>query len=1509
MKRRKYVISIMAFILAISSVITPIGSEKASADVVTEYPQYLQFENDHYGELISSGYKENPVLGSKSTAASTSGGWKAGTYYQYAKSIDVPISIPATEVGKYRFWVVIEPTTSVYGAGGNGVTTRTQELFAANNFGSYQSIYNKGGGQAIGAGSYSVYTGYHVYAVDGVFTGTGDSDVATGSYRDLSRINYLAGDSTNHDVTNFRYTDEHGSNYYETMKSVSYRVYRQYVGITQEPTITVSPSQDYHAGTGNTFTLAKPSYYANSYEQSNGVLQYRLNSGAWTNYTGAVSIKEEGQVGIESRLLTNGWLESNYGTAYSRQDNTPPTKPTIQLDPDKWYQSANLLISPGADSGSGVAGVDYSLSGAMNQSITRLTGLPVLAIEGITTIRALTRDNVGFGSEEISQQVKIDQTPPVGTVTAITTPAKSNIIKVKGTDALSGMLFIGLPNGSWYNGTMLDYPVTENGTYTFKFQDAAENISSQSITIDNIDIDLPHIEFSKVGFSWQDKDEIITLLYSDPIVSARYSSGVDPNKMFYKLTNSKDVPNSWEQATGLSQDVKVPEGQWYLHAKVTDLAGNTYTTVSNLYQVQYQPKVSTLSVKGIATDKISLSWNLPNVSPTATDGYTSIVKNLTTGKSWALDYPVNSLVDSDLSGGMENKYTLQVKNHVGESIVGQEVTGITLPDAPKNAQIFAVDRKFDTVRLFIPQVKSATGYKVSATNWVTGETDLVDTVSTDTYVTVSGIKANVMYDFAVQTINGAGLGGAYHTSYLSLPGNVEGFESVQIKQNSIALGWKTVTGSTYNSVTADTYYDLSRNNTTIYKGSANEYVDDRLDSGIAYDYQISAGNNTGMGEWSYLSQIHTLPAAVAQLKQTAATTTEVTIAFKSPIGATGYQVSIPGQQDMNINNSNPESIEIRSLRPGTTTLIEVKPKNQSGFGAAQTIFITTLPDAAVDGSVQVTKIGENEATFIIPEIDGATKYRLNVNNKSYQVTPGENVIRGFEGGNSYSALLAAGNISGYGKGAEVTFLTLPAIPNNLQITKHSSTSFVVVWDDVKSATKYLVRNQDGIVLGEVNKPMYQVSSVSAGSLTKIKIEAVNSTGSSKTAQVQWRTLPGIDSDDLDGLVTVDNIATDSAELHWSEVPGADSYRIYDNLGQIINETSNLDVTLTDLESAAQISNYSVVPFNTTGEAIALPAPSFVTKPSSDFLSSYSSSKKNATINLAHNLKNEVFVMALHGKMIYTGNSQIKSIPVDSLFPDSRYTFTIWTENSLGEKSKAQELEVTTSKERTTVITNEEQESPSAEQQPEEETPVVEKANDDQHKEKKSFIDIDKSFAKGSINKLADMGIIQGTTDELYEPSRGTTRAEFMSLLVRLTLTKEQISGTDQSLSFADINQDGWYIPELQAAIDYSIAKGFNEEEFKPNMLINREQAAKMIAGALYGRYAPDAQNNERSYKDKDVIADWATDEVNGLTSNQIVEGFPDDTFRPKSSLTRAEAAAMIDRAMTKGLIEVKGVNS
>ncbi|MCF2719649.1 S-layer homology domain-containing protein [Paenibacillus sp. UKAQ_18] len=152
--------------------------------------------------------------------------------------------------------------------------------------------------------------------------------------------------------------------------------------------------------------------------------------------------------------------------------------------------------------------------------------------------------------------------------------------------------------------------------------------------------------------------------------------------------------------------------------------------------------------------------------------------------------------------------------------------------------------------------------------------------------------------------------------------------------------------------------------------------------------------------------------------------------------------------------------------------------------------------------------------------------------------------------------------------------------------------------------------------------------------------------------------------------------------------------------------------------------------------------------------------------------------------------------------------------------------------------------------------------------------------------LADLGVVKGTTHMLFEPNRPVTRMEFTSMLVRsLKLPLE----TDVTLGFEDINPSAWYVDLLKTAIKDQVARGFSNREFGPDRIINREQAAKMVNNII--KATPQQESN--AYSDSSQIVEWARKDVLGLTEINLVQGYPDGSFRAKQEVTRAEAAEMI----------------
>lgn len=174
-----------------------------------------------------------------------------------------------------------------------------------------------------------------------------------------------------------------------------------------------------------------------------------------------------------------------------------------------------------------------------------------------------------------------------------------------------------------------------------------------------------------------------------------------------------------------------------------------------------------------------------------------------------------------------------------------------------------------------------------------------------------------------------------------------------------------------------------------------------------------------------------------------------------------------------------------------------------------------------------------------------------------------------------------------------------------------------------------------------------------------------------------------------------------------------------------------------------------------------------------------------------------------------------------------------------------------------------------------------------------FTDIENVFSKDAIIDLSNRGIITGVSADRFEPEKTISRAEFTALIVRMTGLK---SSRPYDGKFKDVSPNDWFFPELQTAWEYQFIGGLSPTKFGPNEEITREQAAVII----YRLFRTNQTGPALTYRDANTIAEYARPAVQYLLQKGIVNGFEDNTFRPKKVLTRAEAAAIIHRFINVG---------
>ena len=174
---------------------------------------------------------------------------------------------------------------------------------------------------------------------------------------------------------------------------------------------------------------------------------------------------------------------------------------------------------------------------------------------------------------------------------------------------------------------------------------------------------------------------------------------------------------------------------------------------------------------------------------------------------------------------------------------------------------------------------------------------------------------------------------------------------------------------------------------------------------------------------------------------------------------------------------------------------------------------------------------------------------------------------------------------------------------------------------------------------------------------------------------------------------------------------------------------------------------------------------------------------------------------------------------------------------------------------------------------------------------KKFNDVsDNYWARSYIEKLAQEGIINGVTDEVFEPERPITRAEFVKIVVSAFKISTKPDG---KVIFKDCDIDDWFYPYVEAGASNKIISGVSVEEFRPQNNIMRQDAAVILDNVMLYLGVASYEAGKVSFTDASEISPYAERAVNLLTSCKIITGMDDGRFAPKGALTRAEAATLI----------------
>ena len=196
----------------------------------------------------------------------------------------------------------------------------------------------------------------------------------------------------------------------------------------------------------------------------------------------------------------------------------------------------------------------------------------------------------------------------------------------------------------------------------------------------------------------------------------------------------------------------------------------------------------------------------------------------------------------------------------------------------------------------------------------------------------------------------------------------------------------------------------------------------------------------------------------------------------------------------------------------------------------------------------------------------------------------------------------------------------------------------------------------------------------------------------------------------------------------------------------------------------------------------------------------------------------------------------------------------------------------------------------------------ESTNEDEIKEKhgvKNFADVINHQNAEAIESLAGAGIINGKSENVFEPESTMTRAEFATIIVKaLSLTGEAAA------LFEDVKADDWFCNYVGAAYKNGIINGVSDTLFNPQGTITRQEAAVMICrsakflGIHTDMELMSARDILAAFVDYVKTAPWAIKELAFCVDKGIIDG-SELEISPNQSVQRCEVAQMVYNLLRK----------
>lgn len=180
----------------------------------------------------------------------------------------------------------------------------------------------------------------------------------------------------------------------------------------------------------------------------------------------------------------------------------------------------------------------------------------------------------------------------------------------------------------------------------------------------------------------------------------------------------------------------------------------------------------------------------------------------------------------------------------------------------------------------------------------------------------------------------------------------------------------------------------------------------------------------------------------------------------------------------------------------------------------------------------------------------------------------------------------------------------------------------------------------------------------------------------------------------------------------------------------------------------------------------------------------------------------------------------------------------------------------------------------------------------------------------AVEALSQAGVVNGTSDGTFKPRDTVTRAQFAAMLARAV-----VPPATTLEPFDDVLDTDWYQGPVAGLYAAGLLSGTSSTTFSAGVGIARQQAASLMMRSLVYRFQTEPQDGIdlalaadqveawlAGFRDRNLIANAHRDSVANAYRLGVVQGSGDGWFDPLGTLTRAQAAGLLYRALYQPLV-------